>query len=194
LPYLYQIKKGMKKNILILAILIFASAFSFLVTDWSIVPGTKAGFKIRGPFGKTVNGTMDIINSVIKFDPQNPASASISATAGVSSIDTRTKKRDNHLRSADFFDAAKYPEITFKSTSIEKTGEGKFIANGNLKIKEVTKQITIPFDFTQNGNEGKFSGTFAINRLDYGVGKKSRMMGNEVVISLNIPVKVTESQ
>lgn len=109
------------------------------------------------------------------------------------SIDTDNGRRDDHLRSADFFDAEKFPAITFKSTGYEKTGEKTFTLTGDLTMHGVTKPVTL---------EGKVNGiitdqrsqklkaglklTGTVNRLDFGVGGETATLGNEVGLTINL--------
>ena len=178
----------MKKVILAVAVFIFGAAFTIVIDNWKIPAGTKTNFSIKGVLGSTVNGTFDITKSDIKFDAAALSNSSIMAVVSVSSISTGITKRDNHLKSSDYFDAATYPEIIFKSVAITKTTDGKFIAGGNLTIKKVTQHVDIPFSFTPNSKGAVFAGSFVIKRIDFGVGEKSMMMGNEVTVNLNIPV------
>jgi polyisoprenoid-binding protein YceI len=100
---------------------------------------------------------------------------SIDIRIGAASIDTDIEKRDNHLRSDDFLNAEKFPNITFKSKSIEKTGKNTYKMTGDLTIRDVTKSVVL--DATYNGTvtdpwgvtKAGFKATTAINRFDYGV-------------------------
>lgn len=109
------------------------------------------------------------------------------------SVDTDIERRDNHLRSADFFDAEKFPSITFKSTSFEKTGDKTFKLTGDLTMHGVTKSVTL--DGKVNGiitdqrsqklKAGlKLTGT--VNRLDFGVGGETPTLGDDVELTINI--------
>lgn len=118
--------------------------------------------------------------------------AEFSVDIKTASIDTDNDRRDDHLRSADFFDAEKYPSITFETTSFEKTGDNTFKLMGNLSMHGVTKPVTL---------EGKVNGiitdqrsgnlkaglklTGTINRLDFGVGEESASIGNEVEMTIH---------
>ena len=90
---------------------------------------------VRGEFGKT-SGT-------VKLDDADVGKSSVEATIETATIDTRVPDRDKHLRSPDFFDVEKYPVMTFKSTKVEKAGEGKLKVSGNLTIKNVTKPVVL---------------------------------------------------
>jgi polyisoprenoid-binding protein YceI len=160
---------------------------------WQIPAGTKANFTIDGLMGINVNGTLAFSNSTIIFDPANPKTATLEATLSVATIETGIGKRDRHLKSRDFFDAGKYPVITFKSGSVAKSGNG-YSVTGKLRIKAATQTVTIPFTFVQTGQTGTFKGSFNIRRTQYSIGTgKERGMGDEVRINLNIPVKKVQA-
>jgi polyisoprenoid-binding protein YceI len=176
----------MKKIFLYLLILISFS-FTSLLSNWEPVPDTKINFTIDGLLGIDVTGTISDLKSDIHFFPDDLANSSISATISPATIDTKNKKRDKHLRTNDFLDTEKFPAITFVSRSLRKVGE-YYVVVGDLTLKSIAKSISIPFEFTDSGDRALFVGDFKINRLDYNVGKKSWMMGDEVWIHLDIPV------
>jgi polyisoprenoid-binding protein YceI len=123
--------------------------------------------KVRGQF-KSFEGTIDI-------NPNDISQSKAVGSIDVTSIDTREEDRDNHLRSADFFDVENYPKITFESTSIESQGGDKYKVTGNMTIKDVTKAVT--FDVTDEGrgqdpwgNQRQgLSASAKINRKDFGL-------------------------
>ena len=90
-------------------------------------------------------GRFKEFSGTIQYDSDKIANSSVTFTAKAASIDTGVEPRDNHLRSADFFNVAQYPEITFKSTKIEKKNQNDFVAYGDFTLHGVTKQIAIPF-------------------------------------------------
>lgn len=106
----------------------------------------------------------------IQLDAQNLEASSVAITIDASSVDTRVTMRDNHLRSDAFLDVAKYPNITFKSISVKKTGENKLAITGDLTMRGVTKRIVVPATmvFYEKG-AGRFRGEFKVNRMEYGV-------------------------
>ena len=109
-------------------------------------------------------------------------------------MNTDVEARDNHLRSDAFFDVAKYPAITFKSTSVKEVAKGKLEVTGDFTLRGVTKRITFPITNagTQAGPKpgtvvaGFIDGALTIDRQDYGVSYGKGMVGDEVAISLNI--------
>jgi polyisoprenoid-binding protein YceI len=100
------------------------------------------GFRVRQFLG-TTNGKFTQFSGRIDLDRQHPGNSSVSARIQVRSIDTRIKKRDDHLRSEEFFNAAKYPEITFKSRSVKQTGPQSGDIVGDLTMHGVTKPVTL---------------------------------------------------
>jgi polyisoprenoid-binding protein YceI len=155
------------------------------------------GFAIRHLEISWVEGRFKDYTGTIRYDDKDITKSSVEFTAKVESIDTGVEARDKHLRSADFFEVEKYPEISFKSTSIERRGKD-YVMHGELTLKGVTKPVFLPFSLTgaikdQRGNtrfgvEAKTS----INRRDYGInfgrGLPSGIVdiGNEVTIKLNL--------
>lgn len=176
----------MKKTIALLSFFIFSSAI-LLNLNWLPLQGAKISFKINGPFGKDVKGTLSDFKTEIEFYPENVSHSNITASVEASTIDTKNNKRDRHLKGPVFFDTENFATIRFVSKSFRKLGE-YFIVEGELTLKDVTRPVTIPFEFITSQDTGWFRGDFEINRLDYHVGKKSRMMGNKVAIHLDIPV------
>ena len=158
------------------------------VSSWVIQPHSSIQFKISGPLGTTVNGNLAISSSKILFDTGSLTSSSFTIALSAASINTDNKKRDDHLKKQEFFGVEQFPLIHFQTTSIQKTTEGKYIVKGNLTIKSVTKPVSIGFSFQQHGVDAIFQGNFIINRLDYGIGGKSILIGNEVSINLSVSV------
>jgi len=103
----------------------------------------------------------------------------------VNTISTGIGLKNRHAMAADFLDAEKYPTIRFASNTVTPTEKG-FVANGNLTIKDVTREIAIPFTFDGAGDEGVFRGQFELNRSDYNLEKKR--IGEVIAIELVVPV------
>jgi polyisoprenoid-binding protein YceI len=122
---------------------------------------------VRGDFGKTT-GT-------INLDEKNIGKSSVEATVDVSTIDTKVADRDNHLKSPDFFDVANHPNMTFKSTKVEKAGADKLKVTGNLTIKGNTKPVVLNVSYSKavTGMKGEtrraFNATTKINRKEFGL-------------------------
>lgn len=152
---------------------------------------SSVGFNVRHFFNK-VPGTFDEFNGTITFDPAKPETGSAEATIKVSSVDTRSKKRDGHLQTEDFFLTEKFPTITFKSKAWKKTGDNTFDVTGDLTIKDVTKEIVLKTTLlgVGPGRPGKtvsgWEATAILDRRDFGITYGQGMVGNDVEVVLNI--------
>ncbi len=152
-------------------------------TASQLAPGTYAldaahseiGFQVRHLGISTVKGSFGTFDATIEVGGSDLSSLSAAATIDVATIATRNDDRDNHLRSADFFDAENHPQITFKSTSVLSKGDGAFVMNGDLTIRGVTKPVELKGEFLGGakdpwGNEKiGFEASGKINRTDYGL-------------------------
>jgi polyisoprenoid-binding protein YceI len=121
------------------------------------------------------------------FDENDLAHSSFNTSAEVKTINTGIKKRDKDLMGEKYFDAGKYPQITYKSSAIKK-GENGYLAEGTLTMKGHSQPKQLPFTFERNGNQGVFKSKFSLQRLDYGVGGDGPIMGKEVNILLTVAV------
>ncbi|NNE98389.1 MAG: YceI family protein [Pyrinomonadaceae bacterium] len=108
-------------------------------------PHSYVGFRVKHMGLVEVPGSFKEFEGSINFDSFKIKNSSVEFKANVKSVDTRVNGRDNHLRSKDFFEVVKYPEITFKSTRVKKRGRNKYRLYGDLTMKGVTRQVTIPF-------------------------------------------------
>jgi polyisoprenoid-binding protein YceI len=154
---------------------------------------SSSAFKVRHMLVSTVVGRFTDINGTITYDAQDPTKSKVEAIIKTASVNTDNGMRDGDLKN-NYFEVEKYPEMTFKSTKVEKRGD-QWIATGPLTIKDVTKTVEIPFDLTvvnsQRGPAIGASATFKVNRNDYHVAKAGVMdngatVGNDITIELNI--------
>lgn len=143
---------------------------------WYIDPyHTQATFSVKHMMVSTVRGRLGKLRGEIEIDPENPQRASFEIGADVTGIDTGDARRDGHLRSADFFDAEKYPEIVFKSSAVFPKGANKFAVSGDLKIREISRPVTFDVELEGIGLDGKggqhlgASATITIDRKDFGL-------------------------
>jgi polyisoprenoid-binding protein YceI len=166
------------------------------VPQWTIDPDhSVAAFTVRHMMVCTVHGQFNKIAGSIRFDPAAPEQSSVEATIEVAGVYTGIRKRDDHLLSPDFFDAATYPVITYTSTRVEGSGENRLTVTGNLTIRGITRQVvleaelhgpvTSPFgDETTIG----FTASAAIDRTDFGVSWNELMEGGGVVAGTRIDI------
>ena len=144
--------------------------------DWDLDPAhTRVGFSAKHAMVTNVRGAFNEVSGSLHVDFDDTAKSAAEIVLQVASVDTRNPKRDEHLRSADFFDAEQWPEIVFRSTRIEEVGDNALVVSGDLTIRDVTKPITIPLEFTgaQNDAYGElragFEGTRRIDRREFGL-------------------------
>ena len=126
-------------------------------------------FNVRNMGVRDVIGTITNMQGIVKFDSAQPDSAIFDVTVNVNIINTNDKKRDAHLKNEDFFETNKWPTIRFKSDNIKKQG-AFYRVMGYLTIKDVTKQVFVPFKIEETAKTIKFTGGSMVNRLDYNVG------------------------
>ncbi|MCE3295761.1 MAG: YceI family protein [Crocinitomicaceae bacterium] len=170
---------------LILAVVV-TTAFT-LATIWKVVDADKVvvNFALKKEGTK---GTFTGIDASIDFDEANPSKSSIKATIKVKSLKTDSAKRDGHLQTAEFFDAEKYPTITFVSNEIVKSEKG-FTAKGKLTMKGKTLDEQVWFSFDEKGSDAKLNGVMEVSPYEFGVMKDSKSKDEVVKISVTIPLK-----
>jgi polyisoprenoid-binding protein YceI len=141
---------------------------------------------VRGRFGK-LTGTID-------YDPEHPEQASIDATIDATSIDTREEKRDAHLRSPDFFDVEKFPNLTFKSSKVSKTDDGLEVT-GDLTMHGVTKPIVLAIEGPSPAQKDPWGGTrigasatAKVNRKDWGLHWNAALETGGVVVGEQVKI------
>jgi polyisoprenoid-binding protein YceI len=180
----------MKKIFILIAIFFIGLGSSFAQSTLTPVDGdSKVHFVIKN-FGIKTGGDFKGLKGNIKFYPANPAASSFEVTADAGTIDTDNDSRDEHLRKAEYFDAATYKTIQFKSTKValSKTA-GRFYMYGNLTIKGVTKPVEFGFAAKPKNGGYVFDGEFKINRRDFGVGGSSVSMSDNLTVSLSVYAK-----
>ena len=132
------------------------------------------GFTIKHNELTLVGGRFKDFTGKIHYDDKDPSKSSVEFNAKVESIDTGVEGRDRHLRTADFFEVAKYPEMTFKSTKVERKGKA-YVLTGDLTLKGVTRQVMLPFTITGAIKDGRGNTRIGIaaqtklDRRDYGI-------------------------
>jgi len=175
---------------------IVLGSIAFLVTsaytiqaiiNWQI-DNEKSEVKfVMQAHGQELIGSFKGVKGDVKFDANDLANSSFNCTIDVASINTGNDKRNGHLQTASWFDAAQFPVITFTSKKITGAADS-YIAEGTLTAKGVAKDVSIPFTFTGDNAAGAFKGSFTIQRVDYGIGKLEAEVANDVTINLEIPV------
>ncbi|MGA8939366.1 MAG: YceI family protein [Acidobacteriaceae bacterium] len=167
-------------------------------TQWKIDPmHSEADLAITHMAISTVHGSFHGLVGVITFDPTDVAKSSVEATIPVDTVNTGVTPRDNDLKSARFFDAAQFPNMTFKSTSVRKDGDHYDVA-GNLTLHGVTKQVVLNLEDPgkpQAGMDGKslhrgFMATTMINRKDFGLSFNGMLKSGDAVLSDEVKIEI----
>jgi len=158
---------------------------------------SEAAFQVRHLVTK-VRGQFNDFSGTIKVDSENPASSSVTFEIDAASINTSNADRDKHLRSGDFFDVANHPKITFQSKSVTKTGESSYSVTGDLTMRGVTREITLPVEFLGQATDpwgntkGGFETTTTLNRKDFGISWNAALdqggyiLGDDVTVIINL--------
>jgi polyisoprenoid-binding protein YceI len=195
------------KRLIALAIALAAPVAALAQSSWILEPNhTHSSFTIRHLVISNVRGEFGKTTGTVKLDEKDVTKSTVEASIETGSIDTRVPDRDKHLQSPDFFDAAKYPKITFKSTKVEKAGDGKLKVTGDLTIKDVTKPVVLDVsgptkeikDPWGNMRRG-LSATTKINRRDFGltwgkVVEAGPVVGDDVSIEIEAELLKQESK
>lgn len=185
----------MKRLVAFLALLPLSALAE--TSSWSIDPAhTESSFTVRHMVISSVKGQFQKTTGTVNLDDKDVTKSTVEATIDVNSIDTRVPDRDNHLKSPDFFDAANHPDITFKSTKIEKAGKGKLKVTGNLTIRETTKPVVLMVEGPTaavkdpGGNLRRgLVATTEINRQDFGL-KWSKMVEAGPVVADKVKIEI----
>ena len=172
-------------------------------TKWTIDPAhTSVTFGVRHMMVSTVRGEFQKVAGTVTWDPNSPESAQIEATIDVASINTREAQRDAHLKSADFFDVEKHPNITFRSTALRRKADGVLEVTGDLTIRGTTRAVTLevegptsefknPWGQTVIGASAKTK----IKRSDFGMTWNTALeaggflVGDEISIQLDLQLR-----
>ena len=174
----------MKKVFLFILIAVFAASMGYAQTVNKVTRGTVT-FKIKN-LGINTGGSLGGVQATVQFNPDQLASSSIEATVDAATINTDNEQRDEHLKSDAFFDIQRYPKITMRSVSFKKKSGNSFTGKFNLTLKGKTRQVDIPFTYTDSGSTISLTGTFKLNRLDYGLGGNSLVLSDEATVTIQV--------
>jgi polyisoprenoid-binding protein YceI len=165
------------------SLFVLATLFAFtLPQNWAISNKYNISFTTSG-----VSGIFKTFNGSIVFDDQNPTASKFDVAIDVASINTGNGMQNKHAKSAEWFDAAKYPSIRFVSKKLIKSGTA-YLVTGDLQMHGVTKELSIPFQFKKAGNNATFEGIFNVNRTDFGIGQPGGEVGNAIKLIVSVPV------
>jgi len=161
--------------------------------EWKVDPvHSSLLFKVKHFNAGYVWGMIHAPAGKVVWDEADPANSAFEVTAKAEAIATGNEKRDQHLKSPDFFNAKQFPTLSFKSTSVKKLADSQYEVTGDLTIRGKTQRVTTILNHvgTGSGMQGEartgFEGTFTINRADFDVAYMPQAIGNEVTITVAI--------
>jgi polyisoprenoid-binding protein YceI len=167
----------------------------YVAGTWAIDPvHSEVSFVVRHMMVSKVRGRFDKFEGTITT-AADPLQSSVTATVDLSSVNTGEPNRDNHIRSADFFEVESHPEMKFRSTGVRPDGEN-FLLDGDLTIRGITKPVTLKLEVNgfgpdaYGGTRAGFSATGEINRHDWGVSYNGPIPGGGVMVSEKVTINI----
>jgi polyisoprenoid-binding protein YceI len=180
----------------IFTLIAFAWPTLALASTWNIDPEhSNVGFKIKHLMVSNVNGNFNKYTGVIEIDDKDITKSTVQVTIDTNSINTNVQKRDEHLRSADFFDVAKYPTMTFISKKVAKAGKDKLKVTGDLTLHGVTKEVVLDVEGPSVESKDPWgnirkgaTATTKINRKDFGLVWNAALETGGVVVGDDVNI------
>lgn len=169
-----------------------------LAAQWNVDPGhSSASFAVRHMMVSTVHGSFSGLKGTVEYDAAHPEASKANLTIDATTVDTRNEKRDNDLKSENFFEVTKYPTITFVAKKVEADSPGKLKLTGDMTMHGVTKEVTFnvegPSTSVKDGKGNQHSGATAttrINRKDFGLTWSKPIEGGGVVVGDDVDLTV----
>lgn len=174
------------KNILLVTVLLALSFAGFSQTRWTTTE-FNVSFHIKNA-GITVSGNFEGFKGNLVFSPDQLEKSSLSATVEAVTIKTGIDMRDRDLQEEKYFNSGQFPLIAVASQKLYRKG-AQYAGLFNVSIKGVTKQIEIPFEYTETGDTAEFKGSFTMNRRDFGVGGKTLTMAETLDVNILVKAK-----
>jgi polyisoprenoid-binding protein YceI len=187
----------LKRSAAAIMLAVGAITVSAQVHDYKIDPAhTEADFAIKHMAISTVHGSFHGVSGMVRFDPGDPTKWAVEATIDVSTVDTGVAARDNHLKSDAFFNVAKFPTMTFKSTGVSKAGD-HYNLNGMLTMHGVTKPVVLAMEAPSKEQVGMdkkvhrgFTATTTINRKDFGLSYGGALASGDATIGDDVKIEI----
>ncbi|MER2088289.1 MAG: YceI family protein [Sporosarcina sp.] len=167
------------------------------MTKWTVdASHTNVGFSVKHMMVSKVRGRFTGVEGLIEGNPEDLTGAKINFKIDASTIHTNSDDRDNHLRSADFFDAETYPNLTFASTNIAKKGDNKYDVTGDMTVKDVTKEVTFEAEYEGSGKNpwgvdvAAFEVEGKISRKEFGLTWNQALEAGGVLVGDDIKITI----
>lgn len=191
-------RKGKPSLLAVALVAVFAAPAFPQGTPWQIDPAHSAAqFSVRHLMISNVKGEFSKVTGLANLDENDLTRSTVEVNVDTTTVNTREPQRDAHLRSADFFDVARYPTITFRSKRITPTGNGKFKMTGDLTIHGVTREVTFdvegptpPIKDPQGNVRVGASAAARINRKDFGLLWNAALEGGGVVVGDQVAIAI----
>lgn len=182
--------------VFVITMLAVTLPLSAMASTWDMDPShSSAQFKVRHLMISNVKGVFEKMSGTLYLDDRDITKSRVDVKIDVASINTNIKGRDDHLRSADFFDIARYPFMTFTSTKVESAGPGRLKVTGNLTMKGVTRPVVLNVDGLTSDVKDPWglirrgaSATTTLNRRDFGITWNKTMDNGGVVVGEEVAV------
>lgn len=180
-------------------LLLGATAAAAEAPSWVVEADSRVGFVARQA-GAAVEGRFEAFAAEIAFDPAQLETSRVAVEIDIDSVNSESSDRDGTIRSAALFDAATWPTARFEAERFERTGDNLYTAHGQLTMRDVTREVALPFELTiadhpseAGALQARAAGELTVLRLDYGVGQgqwqDTSVVANEVVIRIEIIAK-----
>ena len=174
------------------------SAATAEASEWQLDPAHSAAqFSVKHMMVSTVRGQFHKVSGTVNLDEKDVTKSTVEVTIDAASIDTREPKRDGHLKSPDFFDVAKHPNITFKSTKVEKAGKNKLKVTGDLTMRGETHPVvlavegpTAPIKSPMGGLARGVTATGKVNRKQWGLNWNKTLETGGVLVSDEVQLQI----
>lgn len=190
--------RAVRRSLPLALFTLLVSGTALRADTWQIDPAhSSVQFSIRHMTVSNVRGEFRKVSGTAEGDPKAPTSAKVEATIDAASIDTHETKRDEHLRSPDFLDVARYPTLTFRSTRIEPAGDGRWRMTGDLTLHGVTRPVvldvegpTAPVKDPQGNMRAGAHASTKINRKDFGITWSKSLDGGGLVVGDEVAITI----
>jgi len=187
----------MFKRLAMVLTVVSMMSVSAMAQTWNFdLAHSNVGFSVRHMVISKVRGNFGDYTGTVNFDGKDMSKASVDVTIRMSSINTDNEKRDDHLKSADFFDVEKFPTMTFKSKKITPGKDNSFSMVGDLTMKGVTKEVVLEGELTGmledpwGNTRAGFSASTTINRQDFNVSWSNALKDGSLVVSNDVTIEL----
>lgn len=187
---MFQISRKSLSSLAVLTTLAGFSGGALAAAPW-VVDANESEIEFTGTqLGAEFEGEFESFDATIVFSPDDLAGSAVEVVIDIASVNTQNADRDSQIVSADWFDAAQWPTAKFVTKSFREIAPGKYEAVADLTIRDVTREVTMPFDLEITGNEAEAEGKVTIKRTDFGVGQgqwiDTTQVGDAVTIKIEI--------